>query len=269
MNANQYTSAASVTDLMLSMRNDSQRTVLMSFFKTGKGEYGEGDMFLGIKVPQTRAVGRLARDMEQSEIQKLLDSPWHEIRLCGFLILAGRMDRLGSRRLQNDLAAIEERERTVDFYIKNARRANNWDLVDVSAPKIVGAWLTLPSRRSEEEKLYVMDRLAVSSCLWEQRVAMVATITPTRNDDFRYVLRYSERLMEHPHDLMHKAVGWMLRELGKRDINILRAFLGNHSAALNRTTLRYAIERMDERERHFWLMADKKRNAKKAKATHD
>lgn len=246
------------------MKNDSQRTILMSFFKTGKGEYGEGDQFLGIKVPQTRAVARFAHELRLPEIKKLLDSPWHEIRLCGFLILVGQMQRHASRRLQNAPAAIEERERIVDFYIENARLANNWDLVDLSAPKIIGTWLTLPSRRSEEEKFALMDRLAGSSCLWEQRIVIVATITPTRNGDLRYVLRYSELLLLHPHDLMHKAVGWMLRELGKRDMSILRAFLNNHHADMSRTTLRYAIERMSERERRFWMSLGRKQAAGKS-----
>jgi len=235
------------------MKDDSQRTVLMSFFKTGRGEYGEGDRFLGIRVPQTRAVARLARDMKLPEIRRLLGSPWHEIRLCGFLILTEQMSQLAAKRLWNDTDSIAKRDAIADFYIANAHRANSWDLVDASAPKVIGAWLMLPSRYSEREKRDILDRLADSSNLWRQRIAIVATLTTTRHDDFRYVLRYAERLLKHPHDLIHKAVGWMLRELGKRDMEALRAFLEQHYDELNRTTLRYAIERMSSEERRFWL----------------
>lgn len=250
--------AADVTSRMLSLKNDKQQAVLMSFFKTGEGDYGAGDKFLGIKVPQTRAVVKDFCNLSLTETRRLLYSPWHEIRLCGFLILTEKMGKLARTRQQNDPAAIEKREQIVDFYIENARQANNWDLVDVSAPKVIGTWLTLPSRRSEGEKFAIMDSLAASSCLWEQRIAIVATMTTTRKDDFRYVLRYSERLLKHPHDLIHKAVGWMLRELGKRDISALRTFLNSHHAELNRTTLRYAIERMDSRERRYWLTLDRR-----------
>lgn len=245
--------AAEVTERMKAMADERQRETLMRFFKTAPGEYGEGDEFLGIRVPQTRSVVAEAADMEMEETEKLIYSPWHEIRLCGLLILAEQMRRLTLRGLKDRPAGMKERERIVRFYLRHARQANNWDLVDLSAGKITGLWLVTPSLSTEEEKTTVMDRLADSTCMWEQRIAMVSTIEPTRRGDFRYVMRYAEILKKHPHDLMHKAVGWMLREMGKRDMNMLRAFLKQNYDGMSRTTLRYAIERMDERERKQWL----------------
>lgn len=247
------TTAGEVTGRMKAMADDRQREVLMRFFKTAPGEYGEGDEFLGIRVPQTRRVVAEATDMSLEETEKLIYSPWHEIRLCGFLILTEKMRRLTLRRALDDPESMEKRENLVRFYLNHTHQANNWDLVDLSAGKIVGMWLTTPSIATEQEKTEVMDRLAESTCLWEQRIAMVSTIEPTRQGDFRYVLRYAEKLKKHPHDLMHKAVGWMLREMGKRDMNILRAFLKQNYADMSRTSLRYAIERMDESERRQWL----------------
>ena len=247
------TTAGEVTGRMKAMADDRQREVLMRFFKTAPGEYGESDEFLGIRVPQTRRVVAEAADMSLEETEKLIYSPWHEIRLCGFLILTEKMRRLTLRRALDDPESMEKRENLVRFYLNHTHQANNWDLVDLSAGKIVGMWLTTPSIATEQEKTEVMDRLAESTCLWEQRIAMVSTIEPTRQGDFRYVLRYAEKLKKHPHDLMHKAVGWMLREMGKRDMNILRAFLKQNYADMSRTSLRYAIERMDESERRQWL----------------
>ncbi len=247
------TTAAEAAERMKAMSDDRQREVLMRFFKTAPGEYGEGDMFLGIRVPQTRRVVAEATGMPLEETEKLIYSPWHEIRLCGFLILTEHMRRLTLRRALDDPESMEKRERLVKFYLSHTHQANNWDLVDLSAGKIVGMWLTTPSIATEQEKTSVMDRLAESSCIWEQRIAMVSTIEPTRKGDFRYVLRYAEKLKKHPHDLMHKAVGWMLREMGKRDINMLRAFLRQNHAGMSRTSLRYAIERMNEDERRQWL----------------
>lgn len=247
------TTAAEVTGRMKAMADDRQREVLMRFFKTAPGEYGEGDEFLGIRVPQTRRVVAEAADMSLEETEKLIYSPWHEIRLCGFLILTEKMRRLTLRRALDDPESMEKRENLMRFYLNHTHQANNWDLVDLSADKITGRWLTTPSISTEKEKTAVMDRLADSSCMWKQRIAMVSTIEPTRKGDFRYVLRYAEKLKKHPHDLMHKAVGWMLREMGKRDINMLRAFLKQNYADMSRTSLRYAIERMDESERRQWL----------------
>lgn len=249
--------AKAVASLIFSLRDDAQSDVLMRFFKTGKGEYGEGDAFLGVKVPTVRQVVRRARHLPLTDVHTLLLSPWHEVRLSGLLIVVEKMRHVDTSGLLDDQEKRERRQALLDFYLGHARHANNWDLVDVSAPHILGTWLAQWGVPTEEEKMRVLDRLMDSSCLWEQRMAMVSTMTPTRRGCYSYVLHCSERLMSHPHDLMHKAVGWMLRELGKGDIHVLRAFLGTHHASLNRTTLRYAIERMDADERQYWLKLDK------------
>lgn len=253
MTTTKPTTADDVTSCMTAMADNTQRDILMKFFKTGKGEYGEGDMFLGIRVPKTREVAERAADLDFHETERLLLSEWHEVRLCGFLILAERMRRLSFARLRDDEASVREREKTVQFYLRFAPQANNWDLVDLSAPKIVGAWLTLPSAASEEDKFLTLDRLSDSPCLWEQRIAIVSTYAAIHEGDLRYTLRYAERLLGHSHDLMHKAVGWMLRELGKRDISVLRSFLEKHHDGMSRTTLRYAIERMGADEKRMWM----------------
>lgn len=233
--------------------DENQKNILKRFFKTGKGEYGEGDEFLGIKVPVTRSVALTAAELPPCETEKLLASPIHEIRLCGFLILVEQFRKISGKKAASGHGYMQAREDMANFYLKHARCANNWDLVDLSAPKIIGQWLVMPSISSDEEKLRTLDRLASSHNLWEQRIAMVSTLTPIRHGDFRYVLRYAEQLLYHKHDLIHKAVGWMLREAGKKDIAILRAFLKKHHATMPRTALRYAIERMERDEREFWM----------------
>lgn len=238
---------------MTSMGDEKQAGHLMRFFKTGKGEYGEGDRFLGIRVPQTRLISRDGSGLPLPEVHELLSSPWHEIRLCGFLILVDKFARLSGRRLLNDTDSIAAREEIVRFYLSNACRANNWDLVDLSAPKIIGKWLILPSLSTDVEKRETLDSLAASDSLWEQRIVMVSTMTPTHECDYSYALHYAELFLAHRHDLMHKAVGWMLREVGKKDTNVLRAFLTAHHGNIPRTTLRYAIERMPEEERRMWM----------------
>ena len=162
------------------------------------------------------------------------------------------MERLCRRRLLDDPQAIEERDAIVALYLQYADRANNWDLVDLSAPKIIGNWLLVPTRLGD--KTQVLDSLADSPVLWRQRIAMVSTWKTTQQGDPTYALRYAERLLHHPHDLMHKAVGWMLREVGKRGNQVLlEAFLEKHADSMPRTTLRYAIERMAEHERQEWM----------------
>lgn len=246
-------SSSDIVDVMTAMRNEKEAEHLARFFKTGEGEYGEGDRFLGVRVPQTRQVARSGTDLPLCEVRELLLSEWHEIRLCGFLILVEKFSGLSSRRKMDDGASIAEREKIVFFYLDNACRANNWDLVDLSAPKILGTWLALPSLAKETGKLEILDRFAGSNSLWEQRIVMVCTMTPIHDGDYSYALRYAELFLGHRHDLMHKAVGWMLREIGKKDINVLRAFLAAHYAVMPRTTLRYAIERMTEEERRMWM----------------
>ena len=237
--------ADEVLEGMKMLENEEQRDVLMKFFRTGKGEYGEGDRFLGLKVPETRMFVRQARNLSLGEVQKLIDSPWHEARLCGFLILVDQYNQKGLSE--------SKRESLVQFYLKNAKKANNWDLVDLSCYKLLGRWL-VQSTCPYEEKLAVMDRLAESDNLWEQRISMVSTMATLINGDTSYTKRYAEFHIHHPHDLMHKAVGWLLREMGKRcGMDELRDFLSEHAHEMPRTALRYAIEKMESDERLYWM----------------
>ncbi len=257
--------AREVIAYMESQQNESQRQVLMRFFKTGPGEYGEGDEFLGLKVPQTREVVKsVAKDFPLSEVPELLMSCWHEVRLCGLLILVAKFEKLATKRLENDDAAILGRDEILTLYLQYAERANNWDLVDLSVPKILGHWLLLPSRcfaspnpstpTSLDNKISLLDSLAHSPNLWKQRMSMVCTWKTTQLGDPSWCLRYAEIHLHHPHDLMHKAVGWMLREMGKRiSMDLLRDFLRQHAHDMPRTALRYAIEQMSEQERQYWM----------------
>ncbi len=246
------TTATEIIDYMESLHNDEQRQVLMRFFKTAPGQYGEGDEFLGLKVPETRRVVKAAKDTPLSEIPELLSSRWHEVRLCALLIMVAQFERQATKRLEHDPEAIRKRDEVVTLYLQHAERANNWDLVDLSAPKILGHWLLLPTRLGD--KLKTLDSLAASSCLWKQRMSMVCTWKTSQQGDPSWCLRYAEIHLNHPHDLMHKAVGWMLREMGKRvSMDLLRDFLRQHVHQMSRTTLRYAIEKMAETERKEWL----------------
>lgn len=241
---------------MESLQDDKQRKGLMRFFKTGKGEYGEGDEFLGLKVPQTRAVVGLAgQGFPLSEVPVLLQNRWHEVRLCGFLILVAKFEKLASKRLENDETAIRSRDEILLMYLKYAENANNWDLVDLSVPKILGHWLLLPSLLGDQDyKRKVVDELAYSDNLWKQRMSIVCSWKTSQMGDPSWCLRYAEIHLHHPHDLMHKAVGWMLREMGKRvSMDLLRDFLHQHVHEMPRTTLRYAIEKMSEPERKQWM----------------
>ena len=150
------------------------------------------------------------------------------------------------------------REKIADFYLRHAHRANNWDLVDMSCPKILGNWLLHPLPDDSMPNRSVLDRLAMSSCLWEQRIAIVTNWMLIRHDEYADTLRIADRLLHHPHDLIHKAVGWMLREVGKRRMDILEDYLERHSHEMHRTTLRYAIEKMNAPQRQWWLEKDKK-----------
>ena len=254
---------------MESQRDDVQRENLMRFFKTAPGEYGYGDEFLGLKVPQTREVVRaVTPDFPLSEVPELLMSRWHEVRLCGLLILVSQFERLATKRLTHDEKAIRGRDEIVTMYLKYAERANNWDLVDLSVHKILGHWLLLPTFLGGKEaglhkayKLRILDELACSAPqpshlggLWKQRMSIVCSWKTSQQGDPSWCLRYAEKHLHHPHDLMHKAVGWMLREMGKRvSMDLLRDFLRQHAHEMPRTMLRYGIEQMDEAERTYWL----------------
>lgn len=248
--------AKEIIAYMESLQNEEQRQILMRFFKTGPGEYGEDDEFLGLKVPQTREVVRaVAKDITLDEIPTLLMSKWHEVRLCGLLILVEKFEKLATKRLQNDEKAIRGRDEILTMYLKYAEQANNWDLVDLSVHKILGHWLLLPSSLGDKDyKLKLLDELAASDCLWKQRMSIVCSWKTSQMADPSWCLRYAEIHLRHPHDLMHKAVGWMLREMGKRcSMELLRDFLRQHAHEMPRTMLRYAIEKMTEQERQYWL----------------
>ena len=254
--------AKEIVAYMETLRNDAQRKVLMGFFKTAPGEYGYGDEFLGLKVPQTREVVKaVAKDVSLDEIPELLMSKWHEVRLCGLLILVEKFEKLATKKLVDNVEAVRGRDEILSMYLRYSEQANNWDLVDLSAPKILGHWLLLPTFLGGNEadiyheyKLSVLDELAASSCLWKQRMSIVCSWKTSQMGEPSWCLRYAEFHLHHPHDLMHKAVGWMLREMGKRvSMDLLRVFLRLHVHEMPRTMLRYAIEKMAEQERKYWM----------------
>lgn len=213
-----------------------KKEYLPRFFKTGKGEYGEGDKFLGVVVPNIRLVAKRHKDEPFEVMAGLLQSEWHECRLCSLLMLVERFRKSGEA----------EKKAIYDFYLSRTARINNWDLVDLSAPGIVGEYLKDKSR----EDLY---RLADSSILWNRRIAVVSTYTLIKNNDFNEILALSERLLPSEHDLIQKAVGWMLREMGKRDKGLLVQFLEKYCKIMPRTMLRYAIEKFPEEERRKFM----------------
>ena len=227
-----------------SFGSKSRVSDLARFYKTGPGEYGEGDLFLGGTVPQTRSVASSYRNMELAEVQMLFNSPFHEARLCAAIIL----------NLQFKVAkTAQERKKLFDFYMKQVRaeRINNWDIVDVSAPWM-GVYLT-----EVEDPMPLLIRLAKSKSLWQRRVSMILTFALIRKGDLEPTIIIAQSLLKDDQDLIHKAVGWMLRELGKKDVMMLRRFLSEHAHEMPRTMLRYSIEKLPERERKKWLAESK------------
>ncbi len=213
-----------------------QAKVLRRFFKTGKGEYGEGDIFLGVKVPDQRKIADKFQKLSLRDLEKLLNSKIHEYRMTALLILIKQYEK----------ADEQKRKKIFDFYLKNTKNINNWDLVDLSAPKIVGDYLLNKPR-------IVLYKLAKSENLWERRIAIISSFTFIRNNEFEDTLKISKILLEDQHDLIHKAVGWMLREVGKRDQKIEEEFLEKYYLKMPRVMLRYAIERFEERKRKLYL----------------
>jgi 3-methyladenine DNA glycosylase AlkD len=228
------------------MADPAQAAVLMRFFKTGPGEYAEGDRFRGLKTPQVRATVKCADTLPLAEIARLVESPWHEDRATGLLIAVRQFERTKEAAVRREL---------FEFYLAAAEsgRVNNWDLVDITAPQIVGGWL-----RERPERARTLDRLARSRLLWERRIAVLATLHFIRCGEFGDTLRLAATLRDDPHDLMHKAVGWMLREVGKRDRAALDGFLAEQAARMPRTMLRYAIEKHSPAERARWLAAGRR-----------
>lgn len=246
--------ASEISSAIFELRNEQQQTILSRFFKTGYGEYGYGDKFLGLKVPQTRQIVAMARrQVPFSEIETLLHSEWHEIRLCGFLLLVEEMQSSLPSKKNNATEAAMRRAEIVEFYLRHARQANNWDLVDLTCPKILGTWLCHPLADGSMPDTQILDRLADSDNLWEQRIAIVTNWTLIRHDRYDDTFRISDKLLSHPHDLIHKAIGWMLREVGKRNPQALENYLESRFNKMHRTTLRYAIEKMSAPQRSYWL----------------
>jgi len=221
---------------LLQLANPAKAEFFKGFFKTGKGEYGEGDRFLGIAVPGIRRLGRQFRQLSLPDLTCLLESGYNEERLLALIILADQYRR-GDPALQ---------ETIFQAYLAHRKRVNNWNLVDASAPYIAGAHLLRRDRG-------VLYELVKSASLWDRRIAVIATFAFIRANDFEDTLRLARALLRDPQDLMHKACGWMLREVGKRDPRVLETFLGRHHAAMPRTMLRYAIERFAETRRQAYL----------------
>lgn len=230
---------------LVAMGDEAKARHLMRFFKTGPGQYGEGDRFLGVTVPGVRAIVREYRhEVTEDDVMALTASPWHEVRLSGFLSLIEIYERLCRQHSESAARAV------VELYLSLVDRGNNWDLVDLVAPKILGHWLVgHPAERHLLGRLAAMD-----GHLWHQRVAIVATWALIRAGEYDDTLSLARALLRHPHDLIHKAVGWMLREVGKRGgHDELRLFLDDNAAEMPRTMLRYAIERLDEPVRRHYM----------------
>ena len=213
---------------------------LQRFFKTGPGDYAEGDLFIGVVVPQTRKVAARYKELPLTEIAKLTNSDIHEVRLCGLIILTNQFKKTRD---------LNEKKKFFNFYLKELKsgNVNNWDLVDVTAPTI-GEYLL-----ESEDPMVILTKLAKSKSLWERRVSVVFTFAFLRAGDLEPTYEIAERHLGDKHDLMHKAVGWLLREMGKRDPGLLRAFLKEHCHEMPRTALRYSIEKFSESERQRWL----------------
>lgn len=229
-------SAKDYSNIIKELRSYSdaeKKTVFPRFFKTGKGEYGEGDKFLGVVVPNVRKVAKKFKDSSYDVIDMLLESEWHECRLCALLILIEKYKKTS--------------DEVAEFYLAHTKGINNWDLVDLSAPYILGDWLTDKTDRK------VLYDLAGSSVLWERRIAVVSTLMLIRHGQYDDTMNLAEILMDSKHDLMHKSIGWMLREVGKRDKECLVGFLEKHRHEMPRTMLRYAIEKFPEEERLYFM----------------
>ncbi|MDR3366491.1 MAG: DNA alkylation repair protein [Prevotellaceae bacterium] len=223
---------------LLSVADAERAAFLRGYFKTGKGQYAEGDVILGVTAPVLRDIVKHAPPMPFAEVQALLDSKYHEARLAGLLCLVGMFKKAKEAAKQREI---------FDFYLQNTRSINNWDLVDISCRDIIGAYLLDKADRS------ILYRLAESGDLWEQRIALVSTWMLIKHRQFDDTLKLAALLLNHRHDLIHKAIGWMLREVGKKDKDTLVEFLEKHHRQMPRTALRYAIERFLPEERTYFM----------------
>ena len=232
-------SLKNLREVLKQQSDPKQAKILSRFFKTGKGEYGEGDKFLGIKVPVSRQIAKQFKDLSLKEIQELLYSQIHEERLIALFILTEQY-RKGD----------EEKKKIIfNFYIKNTKRVNNWDLVDLSAERTIGAYLL-------DRDKQILFNLARSKNLWERRIAVMSTFHFIKNGIYDITLEISDILLGDKHDLIHKAVGWMFREIGKRNLNTEESYLKKHYKIMPRTMLRYAIEKFPEKKRLSYLKGE-------------
>lgn len=220
-----------------SVASPDKAKILSGFFKTGKGEYGEGDIFIGITVPQNRAISKNFYSLSLPEISEMLNEPVHEYRLAALLALIEKLKKSNS----------ETRKNIVGLYLASTDKINNWDLVDLSCPQIIGEYVL------NNDSYEIIYGLSDSSHLWEQRISIVSTIRFIRNGKFDMTLEIAGKFLSHEHDLIQKATGWMLREVGKKDESTLIGFLDRYSAVMPRTTLRYAIERLDKEAKSFYM----------------
>lgn len=225
-----------ITNELQALSDAEKREIFPKFFKAGKGEYGEGDRFLGVTVPNIRAIAKLHKDVSIEEIRELIQSEWHEVRLCALIIMVEK-----SKKKNEAL-----RKELFNLYLSQTKRINNWDLVDLSCRFIIGEYLLDKSR----DNLY---QLAQSPLLWDNRIAIVSTYAFIRKGQLEDTYALSDLMMQHPHDLMHKAIGWMLREAGKRDSDRLYDYVMSHRADMPRTMLRYAIEKFSSTERSILM----------------
>ena len=221
-----------ITNKLQALSDAEKREIFPKFFKAGKGEYGEGDRFLGVTVPNIRAIAKLHKDVSIEEIRELIQSEWHEVRLCALIIMVEK-----SKKKDEAL-----RKELFNLYLSQTKRINNWDLVDLSCRFIIGEYLLDKSRD-------ILYHLAQSPLLWDNRIAIVSTYAFIRKGQLEDTYALSDLMMHHPHDLMHKAIGWMLREAGKRDSERLYDYVMSHRADMPRTMLRYAIEKFSPKER--------------------
>jgi 3-methyladenine DNA glycosylase AlkD len=222
------------------LKNKEKAKLLSGFFKTGKGDYGEGDIFWGINVPEQRKIAKEHIDSSFVELQELLSSGIHECRLTALLILTYKYEKATKGK------DLKNQKMIFYFYIKNIKYINNWDLVDVTCPRIIGAYLFDKDRS-------LLYKLANSKNLWEKRIAIISTLYFIKQNDFSDTIKISEILLRDKHDLIHKAVGWMLREAGKMDEKVLHDFLKKHTKNMPRTALRYSIERLPEEFRRYYM----------------
>ena len=225
-----------VVNALKLVATEERRKVNEWFFKTGKGEYGYGDIFLGVTAPELRRIAKkFSQEISLQELTELIQNPIHEVRLCALIILVNKYNK-------------EEPDRIYHYYLKHLNSVNNWDLVDTSAPHIIGDYLY-----KNPEKSKILFEFSSSENLWIRRISIVSTFAFIKNNEFSITLKIAKLLLHDDHDLIHKAVGWMLREIYKRDERLIKRFLRQNYAQIPRTTLRYTIERMDKEERLLYL----------------